>query len=611
MAVSYNAYLTTLPYGIKQATVGGTVFSANIANGTSFDIFPDDAVVDDALYFNIGWNGRQVTDSVKFNITTALVADAITVVWEYYAASDNAWRACTNVTDNTNAFRTSGVNTVDFDRLVDINQFPPDSASTYPLRCRITAVTNITEGGYQTSNVQMHDCQFTVAGYSAGTPCTASDIWDYDQAQGLGLVDKLSFNTYFFHVPVRVSGYFGDTLKTLIFGKTYLADSATYNYATPGMLAPTASGTITLGTYSGGYGYNGCTIIINMVPGGHDGYRYAWGSGSVYAYGSTLIALGTEVAWFIGLQSGRVDLIDSYVAGLFTFCKGTFNLNRFVLNRNSQGTGYVEVNNAAGTLQTYWIIQRAGGGIRAYEYSNSEFTDLKIVGYKGTNALTTGIYWGKTVNNIISNDGDDTPSNIQWGWYATSTGYYTLRYTLDLTVQDSNGTAISGAIVTIKDVNGARAEPHARLTATANAGQKVVTVNSTSLLTAGDTIKIEINSTEEDEKVISTVDSATQITLTANLTYAHYVGDLIHDVTNPNLTTNASGNVAVSYLSHARRYGTSSGWEYETPHTVQISKAGYITKTVKYTMDQKRIEVETLEKVRDLNFSKKGRLITQ
>jgi|GEM_PF-6359311 len=46
------------------------------------------------------------------------------------------------------------------------------------------------------------------------------------------------------------------------------------------------------------------------------------------------------------------------------------------------------------------------------------------------------------------------------------------------------------------------------------------------------------------------------------------------------------------------------------PHTVTITKAGYASKTIIYTMDRKREDVETLEKIKDLNYSKKGRLIT-
>jgi len=50
---------------------------------------------------------------------------------------------------------------------------------------------------------------------------------------------------------------------------------------------------------------------------------------------------------------------------------------------------------------------------------------------------------------------------------------------------------------------------------------------------------------------------------------------------------------------------------YKTPHTITISKSGYQTKTIKYTMDRKREEIEALEKVKDLNYSKRGRLISQ
>jgi len=46
-------------------------------------------------------------------------------------------------------------------------------------------------------------------------------------------------------------------------------------------------------------------------------------------------------------------------------------------------------------------------------------------------------------------------------------------------------------------------------------------------------------------------------------------------------------------------------------HTVTISKSGYLTKKVKYTLTTKTTEIETLEKMKDLNFSDNIMLRTQ
>ena len=48
------------------------------------------------------------------------------------------------------------------------------------------------------------------------------------------------------------------------------------------------------------------------------------------------------------------------------------------------------------------------------------------------------------------------------------------------------------------------------------------------------------------------------------------------------------GNWATTYLQEEDA-------EFSTPHTVTISKEGYRTRTIKYTMDRKREEVEALE----------------
>jgi hypothetical protein len=78
-------------------------------------------------------------------------------------------------------------------------------------------------------------------------------------------------------------------------------------------------------------------------------------------------------------------------------------------------------------------------------------------------------------------------------------------------------------------------------------------------------------------------------------------------------TTDANGNIAPNIYSYKIGRNAAS-WEqddYKTdysPHTVTISKSGYITKVIKYTMDRKREEIEVLEKVKQLNYSKYARL---
>lgn len=109
-----------------------------------------------------------------------------------------------------------------------------------------------------------------------------------------------------------------------------------------------------------------------------------------------------------------------------------------------------------------------------------------------------------------------------------------------------------------------------------------------------------------------------------------------NEVSGSPFTTNSNGNITtVTLIGRKLRtmWGEPTQWEYAfthegyedalvamegvlertyyTPHTVTISKSGYQTKTIKYTMDRKREEVEVLEKVLDYNLSRKARVLSQ
>jgi len=88
------------------------------------------------------------------------------------------------------------------------------------------------------------------------------------------------------------------------------------------------------------------------------------------------------------------------------------------------------------------------------------------------------------------------------------------------------------------------------------------------------------------------------------------------------ITTDASGDIAQQTITYKQYTGgtlKSSGYHQYladdvttlTPHTVTISKSGYLTKKVKYTLTTKTTEIETLEKMKDLNFSDNIMLRTQ
>ena len=63
-------------------------------------------------------------------------------------------------------------------------------------------------------------------------------------------------------------------------------------------------------------------------------------------------------------------------------------------------------------------------------------------------------------------------------------------------------------------------------------------------------------------------------------------------------TTDANGDITQQDLKY-KTY-VSSTTTTHTPHTITISKTGYKTKVIKYTMDRKREEIEVLENRREV-----------
>lgn len=177
--IAYNVP-NSYPTYIFRATSGGTVFSSNLTTSTSFDYFDDSAVVNDAIYFS-GYTSTAGFSNITVNVGTAMAGTGITVVWEYYCYVGNTWRPVYQLTDNTAGFTVTGVNTVVFPiQPGGMYKTVSTSASMQWVRCRITALTTITEGGANTTDrVTVSDGAITITGYTDDAPCTFKDVYNF------------------------------------------------------------------------------------------------------------------------------------------------------------------------------------------------------------------------------------------------------------------------------------------------------------------------------------------------------------------------------------------------------------------------------------------------
>lgn len=212
MAISYNSTQANLSY-IFTTTSGGTVFSSNLATSTAFNYFSNTAVVNDAIYFC--FTGFSFSN-LYLNVGTAMAGTGINLAWEYFCRSTGTWRTCHNLTDGSNGFTTLGAVTVKFPLQANMDFTTVNSISNITaVRCRITAITTITNGGAQSSvTIKKSDGKIAVTGYSDGSPCTWLDIynWVIVNASEIGAT-KISSDTFKFdNCAISISN--GSTLRS-------------------------------------------------------------------------------------------------------------------------------------------------------------------------------------------------------------------------------------------------------------------------------------------------------------------------------------------------------------------------------------------------------------
>lgn len=177
MGITFNT-TTINPNYIFRATGGGIIFSANLKDLASFDYFKDDAVIGDCIYF--GAYRRGSFQNINLNIGTTIVADNIVIAWEY--ATTSGWLEFEKgYKDETSGFTVSGQKTFYFGYPQDWNSRTTiNGVYASWVRARIKSVTNITEGGANTTDTvtfNTGDCDIT--GYSDISPCTLSLVYDY------------------------------------------------------------------------------------------------------------------------------------------------------------------------------------------------------------------------------------------------------------------------------------------------------------------------------------------------------------------------------------------------------------------------------------------------
>ena len=183
-------------YTMFQVKNGAITRRGTSSTGLNNQDLYDDSGMAVGDYIAFGTNNAVATGyrGVKLDIGTALAATGYTYVWEYARAngsgsSDVEWKALQNVRDDTDGFQNTGVNLVTWDYPEDWNNhinpgIPEPSGSMdwyrWYVRCRITGLTSLTEGGRlgSTAGKIIHWAIKAVS----GDAFSCQDIYDADQA---------------------------------------------------------------------------------------------------------------------------------------------------------------------------------------------------------------------------------------------------------------------------------------------------------------------------------------------------------------------------------------------------------------------------------------------
>lgn len=522
MSITFDHEITpNLIFKYKDST---GVYSSNLSASPTHDYFDDDLAVGDIFYVGIDVAyeyGSIPFHNVKFFVGTPLVADSITLVWEYH--NNGVWEVIPDLIDDTTNFTVAGENWVTFP--VPPNWGVSSSGiagtfyinSTHPLnvnsrnaiwiRCRVTAVTNPTEGGAQSTQViKIKDYSIDVANEASAT---MTSIYNASDDGGWGVVTRDN-RDFIINCNLKFTG----TTSFTSIVEYIRVGSEDWAWIFSSMSA-TASVQFGLKDASG-FGIAGSTFVYYTR-----GYTRGT-TGLIYnlkAYGTKFWNAGVGYAGFG--WAGDIDIVDCIVDTNFLYFGGLINVGSVLRRVLFDFTGFWYLYTGNLTIDAVSISKNCDGilsGVGNNVIENIAFDANQQVrryyGSKVTMKNCTGIVNANIINAL--------PSGVLDLWVKK-------QFTFDLTVIDNNGVGIES--VSVKFVDG--------------------------------------------------------------------LGNVIDTV-----STDGDGVIVQQTLTVYQKLWAYPDWgvtetDYN-PFTVTITKSGYITKKIIYTMDQKRVDVEGLESRREV-----------
>jgi len=574
---------------------GGSDFGGSAA----FDMFPDTAVVGDALWISLSrkfWG-------VQFAIGTAFAATAVEFIWEYSTSSSASPTWSTLRVENIDAFTKTGTQIVRFT--------PPDNwmysnDRGYLIRCRISSLTGITEGGRTNALTQWNIKPLVGTGTSGMTLSTAEAN---DLAGNYIILSEQTPAASLTPIEMPVNALKESSKLDVVLAGCTLGTSDTV--VITGIDQQGGSLVETIDVSEGNATYTTNSVFRNVTNVACNGFsdgtikviQKRWGAITQrYSYDFALRAC-------LSIGDGSTPTTMSVTDTNLTFALGFFHYaNQATLTFGSTTTVVGETYGVNGCTiyegvnfcYNPGMFWRRALGTSTLTYNGCRLNFTSMGGQNGgfmiANANSTvtirdcsirgsGQFYFTSPVLMVRN------KFLGCSWWQCGTGLEAGSKGMEATAQTSVEYNNVGGTITYLETF----MPSVRLWIYKGQLKLINCSLSVSQIFLG------YGSTNKDAiKLIFTLamtvqDESGNIIEGANV--------LIKDVNGTaflNTQTDANGQIPQTELWNATATSYSSGgpyvWKYYNPYTVTISKPGYQTKTLKLTMDRKREEVEVLEK---------------
>lgn len=608
-----NPYISS--WDARSARVALNDAGTNYWNTAAFDYFSDSAIVGDYLYFAV----TRMYWGIKLEVGTAFSATSVTFVWEYKTGS-STW--ATLRVDNPNALLSTGTQIVQFTPPDDL--WYGDREKGMPIRCRISALSGITEGGANATNkVEWNFKNVSMVGTESST--SLSNAVTADLAGTFTTMAATTCTTGMIPMEMPLKYIKGADMCDFVLSGTSAGAGDTLDITGQDVEGNTITESIDVsagdGTYTTTLAYNDITTFD--CTGWADGTvavtQKRWGMihniyADIYMVG-TFLRIGddsTTTTWTMKhclLQFRRNCFY--YVMGKTTFTRGE------IANGQGMCGGTIRERNAQLGIAYNWN-RCGGGGNAAYIPSNNLVMNhygadhyIENLGYNAPRLFFESTYNTITDNNVMwrsnSNDVSANPFYTQGASAYTYQNVYWLGGSFMVSLYNSLGTTASHLrMSTTMMAQGTQITDFEDFYAPTvlgwyyNYDGRINTINSP--VDEG-TFTIGYNG-------MSKLLDCIHIQFTLDIRVLDEAGEPIEDAevtltdsasaSALSATTDASGDISTANITwkkadHASGASTFT-WYTKTPHTLKIKKSGYAPYESELTMNEQKTMEVTLKR---------------